>query len=114
MSVEVVKTRTFERIVPALVDAADREHVTSFFYRHPERFRIVNFTREAPALAHEDPGRDVSPGLHLAVDTPEQFDFVARVIESMERPHWEYSVEETLRLAANCLAGAPGPRPVLP
>ena len=67
MSVEVVRSETFERVVPGLNDPGDREHVTSYFYRHAEQFRIVNFAGEAPR-------RDV----HLAVDTPEQFAYVAR------------------------------------
>jgi spore coat polysaccharide biosynthesis protein SpsF (cytidylyltransferase family) len=87
MSVEVVRTETFARIVPALADPADREHVTSFFYRRPEQFRIVNFALDRPR-------RDV----HLAVDTPEQFEYVARIVGAMRRPHWDYSLEDVLRL----------------
>lgn len=87
MSVEVVRSETFERVVPGLSDPGDREHVTSYFYRHAEQFRIGNFASEAPR-------RDV----HLAVDTPEQFEYVARIVGSMKRPHWEYSLDAVLRL----------------
>ena len=55
MSVEVVRTATFERVVPGLDEPDDREHVTGYFYRHPEQFRIVNFARDVPR-------RDVRPG----------------------------------------------------
>jgi spore coat polysaccharide biosynthesis protein SpsF len=87
MSVEVVKTETFERVVPELKEAGDREHVTSYFYRNADDFHIVNFVREVPR-------RD----LHLAVDTPEHFEYVARLVGSMNRPHWDYSLDDILRL----------------
>jgi len=87
MSVEVVRTETFERIVPELADPGDREHVTSYFYHQAEQFRIVNFARDVPR-------RDV----HLAVDTLEQFEYVTRIVGLMRRPHWEYSLEDVLRL----------------
>ena len=40
---------------------ADREHVTAYYYRHPDRYRIVNMTSGRPDLA----------GMNLSVDTPE-------------------------------------------
>jgi spore coat polysaccharide biosynthesis protein SpsF len=97
MSVEVVRSESFERVVHSVTDPDDREHVTSFFYRHADQFRIVNFARDVPR-------RDV----HLAVDTPEQFDFVARIVTRMTRPHWEYSLDDVLRLCDELIvAGAP-------
>jgi spore coat polysaccharide biosynthesis protein SpsF len=97
MSVEVVARATFERIVPVLDEPSDREHVTGYFYRHAEQFRIANFTRETPR-------RDV----HLAVDTPEQFESVARIVGAMTRPHWDYSLDDVLRLCDELpLAAAP-------
>jgi spore coat polysaccharide biosynthesis protein SpsF len=87
MSVELVRTATFERAFPELCDPYDREHVTSYFYRNAERYRIVNFSLDSPR-------RDV----HLAVDTPEHFEYVSRIVAAMNRPHWEYSVEDVLRI----------------
>jgi spore coat polysaccharide biosynthesis protein SpsF len=87
MSVEVIKTEAFERVVPKLSEPDDREHVTSFFYRNAADFQIASFVREVPR-------RDV----HLAVDTPEHFEFVARLVGSMNRPHWDYTVDDILRL----------------
>jgi len=104
MSVEVVRSESFERVVPSLTDPDDREHVTSYFYRHADEFRIVNFAGDVPR-------RDV----HLAVDTPEQFDFVARIVTRMNRPHWEYSLDDVLRLCDELIvAGAPAPSQVRP
>ena len=41
-SVEVLRADTFRGLDPAALNDNDREHVTPFFYRNPERFRIVN------------------------------------------------------------------------
>ncbi len=87
MSVELVCSAAFERTVPELGDPDDREHATSYFYRNAERYRIVNFALDRPR-------RDV----HLAVDTPEHFESVTRIVAAMNRPHWEYSVDEVLRI----------------
>ena len=57
-SVEVVRAETFFAARPEF-DAEDREHVTRFFYRHPERFRIENFAAPEP---YDGPGH--------ALDTP--------------------------------------------
>jgi spore coat polysaccharide biosynthesis protein SpsF (cytidylyltransferase family) len=104
MSVEVVQRETFERVARKFSDPGDREHVTSYFYRHAEQFRIVNF-------ASETPRRDV----HLAVDTPEQFEFVARIVGAMNRPHWEYSLDDVLRLCdTSSFGGTLAPSQVRP
>jgi spore coat polysaccharide biosynthesis protein SpsF len=104
MSVEVVQSETFERVVPGLNDPGDREHVTSYFYRRAEQFRIVNF-------AFETPRRDV----HLAVDTSEQFEYVDRIVGLMNRPHWEYSLDDVLRLCDESpAAGTRAPSQVRP
>lgn len=87
MSVEVVRSASFEGAVPKMSDAYDREHVTSYFYGHNDQYQIVNFSLD-------EPRRDV----HLAVDTPEHFDFVARIVAKMKHPHWDYALEDVLRI----------------
>jgi spore coat polysaccharide biosynthesis protein SpsF len=87
MSVELVRTAAFEAAISQLEDPYDREHVTSYFYRNADQFRIVNFSLDPPR-------RDV----HLAVDTAEHFDYVARIVATMNRPHWEYSLEQLLAI----------------
>jgi len=61
-SVEVLRTDTFLKICSEMDEAADREHVTRFYYRHPDRFRLVAFTSGADA-----------GGVQLSVDTPDDF-----------------------------------------
>jgi spore coat polysaccharide biosynthesis protein SpsF len=89
-TVEVVSTDALAAAHREMTDALDHEHVTRFFYSHADRFDIRSF----------DSGRSYDD-LHLAVDTEEQFDFVAGLIARMDRPHWDYSVDELAELASN-------------
>ena len=58
---EVIRAHTMLGIDPSLLDDADREHVTRFIHRHPERFQILNVESGRPELA----------GLNHCVDTVE-------------------------------------------
>jgi len=41
-SVEVLRVKTLESVDASRLSPEDREHVTRFFYSHPEEFRILN------------------------------------------------------------------------
>jgi spore coat polysaccharide biosynthesis protein SpsF len=58
-NVELIDVTAFSALPDAELDAQDREHVTRFFHRNPERFRILNVESGCPELA----------GVDLAVDT---------------------------------------------
>jgi spore coat polysaccharide biosynthesis protein SpsF len=58
---ELIKAAVLLSLDGRLLTADDREHVTAFFYRHPERFAIRNVDSGDPALADRN----------LAVDTLE-------------------------------------------
>lgn len=64
-SVEVIATAALRIADAEATDPADREHVTTWFYRQPDRFRIVNHAVE-PAYDSR---------LKLAVDTAEDLEF---------------------------------------
>jgi spore coat polysaccharide biosynthesis protein SpsF (cytidylyltransferase family) len=98
LSVELVRTASFERAIPKFDDPYDREHVTSYFYRNADQFRIVNFSLNPPRC-----------DVHLAVDTHEQFEYADRIVAMMNRPHWEYSLDELLAICDEL--PAPGGRP---
>jgi spore coat polysaccharide biosynthesis protein SpsF len=78
-SVEIVRADAMRTAVAEMTHPADREHVTRFLYENPARFRIRNFTA--------DEGTGVAS---VALDTPDDYALLQRVIESMDRPHWEY------------------------
>lgn len=84
-SVEVVDVNAFRAALPQFDGAGDNEHVTIYFYRHADRFRIASLRR----------GGDVS-AIQLSVDTAEDFARAERLIGRFTRPHWTYGVDELL------------------
>ncbi len=56
---ELIRVSTFMALDQSQLTVEDREHVTQFYYRHPERFCIVNVASGNPQLAESN----------LAVDT---------------------------------------------
>jgi spore coat polysaccharide biosynthesis protein SpsF len=88
-SVDVVRSDVFKAVFPRLVVPSDREHVTPFFYRHEDEFRIHRLL-STPSLGM----------LHMAVDTPSDFDRASTMLERMDRPHWDYDLAQLLELSA--------------
>ncbi len=70
-------------------DAQDREHVTLFVWRQPNRYRVVN------APYHTDCSRH-----RWTVDTAEDFNLVTRILEGVapSRPH--FTLEDCLAFLA--------------
>jgi spore coat polysaccharide biosynthesis protein SpsF len=86
-SVEVVRGDAFRRAYAGMDEPDDFEHVTRYFYRNPDDYRILSF--ESP---HDD------SGVRLVVDTPEDMDRFTAIVSRMDRPHWQYDLPEILRL----------------
>lgn len=61
-SVEVIRTSALEEACERMVDAQDNEHVTRYFYAHPELFKIESFSS----------GKAMGD-VQLSVDTSEDF-----------------------------------------
>lgn len=91
MDVEVFSFSALERAAKEAVRPEEREHVTPFFYRHPEKFRLGN------VAAKENNAR-----YRLTVDTEEDFKLITLLLESLktwdlneilqvlkENPEWE-------------------------
>jgi spore coat polysaccharide biosynthesis protein SpsF len=51
---EVIRSDPLRRIDARELDDSDREHVTRFLHRHPDRFRILNIESGKPELAQLD------------------------------------------------------------
>ena len=49
-SVEMLKSGTFEQIDPAFLSQAEREHLTKYYYSHPNDFTIINLFSGNPSL----------------------------------------------------------------
>jgi len=87
LDVEIVRA---ERLCEAAAEACDlfeREHVTPFFYRRPERFRIEQLV-QPEKLDH----------LRWTVDTPDDFIFVTRVYETLHPPKPAFETADILAL----------------
>lgn len=88
-SVEVVRASTFSRTYPLMKAGDDREHVTKYFYAHSADFQIGSFKSEM----------DYS-GIQLSVDSPADLERIRRIVSIMERPHWEYTFDRLVSMAA--------------
>ena len=71
LDVEVVETAALLEADARAHDPYEREHVTPYIYRHPERFRLESLTRDPPQR------------FRWTVDTPEDFAFVTAVYEAL-------------------------------
>lgn len=71
--VEVVRTAALLEAAGEAVDPFEREHVTPFLYRHPERYRI------------EEPRLELGGELRLTVDTEEDFRRVEAIWRALYR-----------------------------
>lgn len=94
-SVEVVSAEALRRVDAEEITLEEREHVTLWFYRHPQRCTMRNFAA----------ARDLS-SVQLSVDTPEDLTTIARIIGKMDRPHWQYGLDDLLELRRMVLAPA--------
>ncbi|MEQ9298900.1 MAG: hypothetical protein RIF33_10065 [Cyclobacteriaceae bacterium] len=92
MSVEVVNTRFYKKQA-AYFDAAEYlEHVTSYFYEHPDAGNFEYIYNETIKSAH---------GLKLAVDCEEDLNFVSLLLTKMKMPHTSYGWQDIVNLAVN-------------
>jgi spore coat polysaccharide biosynthesis protein SpsF len=87
-SVEVLDSAVFRKTYSKMLAPDEREHVTRYFYTHNEEFSIHNF----------ESGKAYG-NLELSVNTPEDMSRFQAIINSMERPHWEYNFEELIELS---------------
>ena len=69
-SVEIITTAAMRRAVSEMRGSDEHEHVTPYFYRHGDQFRIHN-------VAAAD---DRYPDVRLAVDTPWDFEMATHVM----------------------------------
>jgi len=88
LDVEVCETQALLRADREGRDAYEREHVTPYLYRHPERFRIEKVTRDPPLR------------YRWTVDTPEDFAFVTRVYEDLYPRNPAFTTEDILEWQA--------------
>jgi spore coat polysaccharide biosynthesis protein SpsF len=89
LDTEVFSRRILEGANAEAADALDREHVTRFFYRRPERFHLGNFAETAD-YSH----------LRWTVDTPDDFAFMSAVCEEIRVRRASFAWQDILRILA--------------
>lgn len=94
ISVEVFSTEIFAEGYTKMERPEHFEHVTLFFYNYPELFSICNIDRKQGSLEK----------VHLAVDTPEDFSRIKRLMGAMEDDHLAYTGEKLFRLYDQVIA----------
>lgn len=87
-SVEVISRAALADAVAAMTTADDREHVTPYFYRNPERYRIARFVAE-----------QAMPDLQLSIDTEEDFAFCEALLARLPGPPWQVGWRVVAELA---------------
>ena len=80
-SVEIFRTKAFERAYAAMTKPDHFEHVTKFFYDNPDKFSILNVDSGDPTLA----------SINLAVDFPEDLERIRSLIFAMDDGNLAYT-----------------------
>ena len=94
-SIEIFRASVFRVAYLQMNNPDDLEHVTPYFYRNSDRFKLFNLSS----------GNDWG-AIQLAVDTPADLKRCAILLSKMTLPHWEYRVVEMIELLSTLEATA--------
>ncbi len=84
LDVEVCETAALVEAATRAREPYEREHVTPYIYRHPERFALHSLTRDPPLR------------YRWTVDTPEDFAFASAVYEALYPGKPAFTSEDVL------------------
>lgn len=87
LDVEVIKREALEAAAAEASDPYDREHVTPFLYRNPERFRLLSVVLD-PSLAWE----------RWTLDEPGDFELIKRVLEALYPINPSFRMRDVIRV----------------
>lgn len=87
LDVEVFKRAALETAAAEARDPYDREHVTPFIYRNPDRFRLLSVVLE-PSLAGE----------RWTLDEPGDFELIRRVLEALYPINPDFRMRDVIRI----------------
>jgi spore coat polysaccharide biosynthesis protein SpsF len=85
LDTEVFSNRVLQEADSGASDPLDREHVTRFLYRQPNRYRLADLLNSSD-YSH----------LRWTVDTPADFEFVSKVYDCLAARKLGRSLEDTL------------------
>jgi spore coat polysaccharide biosynthesis protein SpsF len=87
---EVFSAELLRQVCAEAASASDREHVTPFIYRQPDRFRLVNVANSAD-----------QSGFRWTVDTPEDFELIRRMLEVLLPSKSGFTFSDCLQVMAD-------------
>ena len=83
----ILRSDAFRRGYQLMREDEDFEHVTTFFPKNEQDFRIRTFASE-----------EYFGDILLSVDTPQDMETFAAIVAKMGKPHWQYELQEIIRL----------------
>lgn len=86
-SVEVIRTSVFKDTIFRFSLPLEREHITSYFYNHPDQFTIFNISSD----------NDYSD-YHFSIDTPDDWNWFCSIISRMDKEHWYYHLHDLINM----------------
>lgn len=95
MDCEVFPFSILEEVHQKAVSQSEREHVTLFIYRHPERYRLANVAYSEDQSHHR-----------WTVDTEEDFELIERIVASLYPIKHSFDLKDCLELLRSNLEWA--------
>lgn len=87
MDCEAFSRSALDEAFREATDGAEREHVTPFIYRHPERYRLASVVYDENQAHHR-----------WTVDTPEDLDLVEKILSALYPANPAFTLEDVLDL----------------
>lgn len=89
LDTQVFARSVLEEVASLTQDPADREHVSLYIYEHPERYRCHNVDSGLPERFWD---------LRLTLDTPEDFQLLSAIFETLYPVNPEFTLRDVLDL----------------
>lgn len=90
MDIQVFRFKDLEQVALTIDDPAVREHVSLYFYEHPEQYRILNLYA---------PKRWFGPDYRFMLDYPEDLQFINEIYRRLEPDFGDaFGLEEIMAL----------------
>lgn len=87
MDTEIMSLKALEAAYNHAAESADREHVTAYLYRNPERFRLDSVRFQTDESRHR-----------WTVDTPEDFQLIQKIITELYSTTPRFTLQDVLEV----------------
>lgn len=87
MATQVFSAGILDEVARTTQDPVDREHVTIYIYRHPEKYRLLNVSA---------PPEQTRPNLRLTLDTVEDYEVIRAVFEALYPMKKDFGLTDTI------------------